>query len=313
MTQPSLIVHGGAGAWPPEALSNAEKGVREACAAGWAVLDSGSSALDAVEAAVRVLEDDASFDAGRGSFANKLGEVEMDAIIMDGETFNLGAVAAVKNVRHPISLARLVMTHTPHALMAAEGAENLAKHYGLETLPMEIFLVDDELAYRQRLQAEGLPELSAMFEEAATSATNASGTGDTVGAVARDSEGNIAIATSTGGKRRKLPGRVGDSPLVGSGGYADNEFGGASTTGDGEAIMRIVMAKTAIDMMRDGKSAEEAARDAVGHLEARTGGEGGLILIDSQGCVGFDFNTFAMPVAWVDEHGQIQVRADARF
>lgn len=308
MTQPSLIVHGGTGSWPQEALLDAEEGVREACAAGWRVLDAGGSALDAVEAAVRVMEDAPCFDAGRGSYANMLGEAEMDAIIMDGKTLNLGAVAAVKGVRHPISLARLVMTHTPHTFIAAEGARMLAEHYGLEMLPTEILLTGDELAYRQRLQVEGLPNLTEMFAAAAEEAAGPTGTGDTVGAVARDSRGDIATATSTGGKRRKLPGRVGDSPLVGSGAYADNEAGGASTTGDGEAIMRIVMAKMATDMMRSGVGVDGAAREAVAQLKALTGGEGGIILIDSQGRIGYAFNTFAMPVAWVDEKGQIQVR-----
>jgi beta-aspartyl-peptidase (threonine type) len=308
MTQPSFIVHGGTGSWPQEALLDAEKGVREACAAGWKVLEADGSALDAVEAAVRVMEDAPCFDAGRGSYANKLGEVEMDAIIMDGATLNLGAVAAVKGVRHPITLARLVMTRTPHAFIVAEGARMLAEHYGLEMLPTEILLTGDELVYRQRLQVEGLADLHEMFAASAEEASGATGTGDTVGAVARDSRGDIAVATSTGGKKRKLPGRVGDSPLVGSGAYADNEAGGASTTGDGETIMRIVMAKSAVDMMRGGMGVEGAAREAVSHLEARTSGEGGIILIDNQGRVGYAFNTFVMPVAWVDEKGQVQVR-----
>jgi beta-aspartyl-peptidase (threonine type) len=305
MTQPSLIVHGGAGPWPQEALLDAEKGVREACAAGWEVLDADGRALDAVEAAVRVMEDTPCFDAGRGSFANRLGEVEMDALIMDGATLDLGSVAAVTGVRYPISLARLVMARTPHAFIAADGARMLAEHYGLEMLPTEILLTGDELAYRQRLQVEGMLDPAEMF---AAAAEEAASTGDTVGAVARDSLGNVAAATSTGGKRRKLPGRVGDSPLVGCGGYADNEIGGASTTGDGEAIMRIVMAKTAIDMMRGGMAVEEAAREVVSHLKARIGSEGGIILVDSQGRIGFAFNTFAMPVAWVDGKGQVQVR-----
>jgi len=307
-----MIIHGGAGNVPPETIPDCETGVRDACASGWDVLSRGGSALDAVEAAIRVMEDRPCFDAGRGSYANQLGEVEMDAIIMDGATLNLGAVAAVKGVRYPITLARLVMTHTPHALMAAEGARMLAEHYGLEILPNEILLVGDELAYRHRLLAEGFPSPAAMFKEAAEAAARAEDSGDTVGAVARDAKGNIAAATSTGGRRRKLPGRVGDSPLVGSGGYADNAAGGASSTGNGEKIMRIVMAKTAVDAMHGGQSPDEAAHQVIDLLKTRTGGEGGIILMDTQGRVGYAFNTSAMSVAWVDAQGRIQARVAVR-
>jgi beta-aspartyl-peptidase (threonine type) len=312
MTQPSLIVHGGAGHFPPESLQDCQEGVRAACAAGWEALQKGGSALDSVEAAVRILEDHPGFDAGRGSVANQHGEVEMDAMIMDGATLALGAVAAVKGVRYPIALARLVMTHTPHAFLVAEGARMLAEHYGLEILPTDVLLVDDELAYRHRVLAEGLPDPAKMFGEAAEAAGRAAGGGDTVGAVARDGRGNIAAGTSTGGKDRKLPGRVGDSPLVGSGGYADNEAGGASSTGDGEKIMRMVMAKAAVDALRGGESVEKAAQQAVNDLKKRTDGEGGIILIDRQGRVGYAFNTPTMLVAWVDAQGQIQARADSR-
>jgi beta-aspartyl-peptidase (threonine type) len=308
MTQPSIIIHGGAGQFPPDTFQDCEAGVRDACTAGWKILQGGGSALDGVEAAVRVMEDLPCFDAGRGSFANRYGEVEMDAIIMDGATLKLGAVAAVKGVRYPVTLARLVMTHTPHAVLVAEGARMLAEHYGLEILPTEILLVGDELAYRHQVLAEGLPSAAEMFGEAAEAAS----VGDTVGAVARDANGNIAAATSTGGARRKLPGRVGDSPLVGSGGYADNEAGGASSTGAGEKIMRIVMAKAAVDAMGGGKGSDEAARGAIDDLKRRTGGEGGIILIDSQGRVGYAFSTPAMPVAWVDAQGQIQARVSTR-
>lgn len=307
MPQASLIIHGGAGQIPPDGFAEREEGLRQACTVAWEMLHANGTALDAVEASVRVMEDLPCFDAGHGSYANQFGEVEMDAIIMDGATLDLGAVAAVKGIRHPITLARLVMTHTPHTLMVATGAEMLARHYGLEILSTEELLVGDQREYYQRIQADGLPEIAHMFQEAAQEAHKVAIGGNTVGAVARDSQGNIAAATSTGGMKGKLPGRVGDTPLVGSGAYVDNEAGGASSTGHGEMIMRMALAKMAVDAMAH-LSAQEAAEQVIGQMEKRIGGKGGIILVDGGGHVGFAFNTLCMAVAWVDRQGHIQAQ-----
>ncbi len=270
----AIIVHGGAGRVPPEEREVRVEGCRRAALVGWARLQGGGSALDAVEAAVRVLEDDPHYDAGRGSYPNLVGEVEMDAIIMDGATLDFGAVAAVRHVRHPVTLARLVMKHTPHNLLVAAGAEALAREHGIP------FVSTEEL-----VPNENCTELSAG--------------GDTVGAVALDAAGNLAAATSTGGICRKLPGRVGDSPLVGCGAYADNTMGAASATGHGEMLMRIVISKAACDLLAVGFHPQGAAERVIRLLAERVQGRGGIILLNCQGEMGAAHNTPHLPYAYV--------------
>lgn len=275
----AIIVHGGAGSWQlgSPRLEKAMAACIEAAVAGQAVLIAGGMALDAVEAAVRVLEDDPSVDAGRGSYLNTRGEIEMDALIMDGGTLNLGAVAAVQCVRNPISLARRVMTDSPHNFLVGPGADAFANSIGFPRCPMADLIVE-----------ESVDSLD----------VNQAAIGDTVGAVALDSAGNLAAATSTGGTRNKLPGRVGDSPLVGSGGYADNWTAAASATGHGEALMKIVISKQVCDYVGSGLSAQAACETAICLLEERLSGHGGLIAVDSRGRVGYAFNTTAMPYAY---------------
>jgi beta-aspartyl-peptidase (threonine type) len=288
---PVLIVHGGAYDIPKETHEAHIAGCRRAAEAGWAVLARGGSALEAVEAAVRVMEDDPAFDAGYGSYLNARGKLELDAMIMDGRDLNFGAVAAVQRVRYPIRLARLVMTESEHAMLVGAGAEAFAREHGLPTCPPEELLAERELERWQAARVDGDPH------EGAPS--------DTVGAVALDAGGNLAAATSTGGTFNKLPGRVGDSPLVGCGAYADNRSGAVSATGMGEALMKVVISKAACDFMAAGMTAQEAADAAVAILAERTTGHGGLIVLDRMGRAGVAHNTPYIAHAIVTSDGEI--------
>ena len=297
---PSIIVHGGAGAWDltGERIKQGVEACRHAAATAQTILLRGGTALDAIEAAVNLLEDDPVLDAGRGSYLNSEGNVEMDALIMDGATLDMGAVAAVQLVRHPISLARRVMTDTEHTLLVADGASAFADRIGFPRCRLEDLLVGDELVRYLELKQQNDYQTAAIFNEAGAM-------GDTVGAVAIDQWGNIAAATSTGGTRKKLPGRVGDSPLVGSGAYADNWTAGVSATGYGEKLMKIVISKRVCDFVADGLSAKAACEAAIRVLEERLNGEGGLIAIDARGQVGWHFNTDAMPYAYAVGEGEL--------
>ncbi len=291
---PILIVHGGAYDIPPETHEAHAAGCRRAAETGWAVLTEGGSALEAVEAAVRVLEDDPTFDAGRGSFLNAAGEVEMDAMIMDGRDLNCGAVAAVQRMRHPVTLARLVMTESEHNMLVGPGAEAFARAHGIPVCPPEELLVTRELE-RWRIESAGTPhQWDGNIKPA-----------DTVGAVALDAAGNLAAATSTGGTFNKLPGRVGDSPLVGCGTYADNRTAAVSATGQGEALMRVVISKTVCDFIAQGMTAQEAADRAIAVLAERTSGKGGMIAVDRWGRVGIAHNTPYIAHAVVTASGEI--------
>lgn len=290
--QPSLIVHGGAWDIPNDAVEACKAGCRRALEAGWTILSRGGSALDAAEAAVVVLEEDATFDAGIGSHLNRDGRVQLDAIVMDGTTLRSGAVAAVERIRNPVRLARRVMESCPHMFLAGAGAEQFAFEEGFPLCtPQELIVERERRRWEAHRQSESCPYCS---------------TG-TVGAVARDVKGNIVAATSTGGTCCKLPGRVGDSPLVGCGCYADVQSGGVSCTGWGEGIMRIVMAKAAADLLSAGKSPQEAGEACVRLLAERTQGTGGLILIDRGGRCGFAFNTSHMAVGYVASDGAFHV------
>ena len=293
---PTILVHGGAYDIPMETHQAHTEGCRRAAKAGWAVLVHGGTALEAVETAVRVLEDDPTFDAGCGSFLNAAAEVELDAIIMDGRELDLGAVAAVQRVRHPVTLARLVMTESEHAMLAGPGAEAFARHHGLPICPPEELLVGRELERWHDARAGGSPHDWEPFGIAPS---------DTVGALARDADGNLAAATSTGGTFNKLPGRVGDSPLVGSGAYADNRTGAVSATGLGEALMKVVISKTACDFIDRGMTAQEAADAAISVLAERTVGEGGLIVVDRLGGVGVAHNTPYIAHAFIAADGKL--------
>jgi beta-aspartyl-peptidase (threonine type) len=293
MPTPSLIIHGGAGPIPDAEVPDYINGCRMAAQAGWAVLQNGGPALEAVEAAVKVLEDDPTFDAGRGSHLNAAGYVEMDAILMDGATLDSGAVAAVQRVQNPISLARLVMKRSKHSLLVGAGAEAFARLHGVPDWPEENLITTRELERWQKGQEAGEDYTRADFAH------------DTVGAVARDANGHLAAATSTGGTAHKLPGRVGDSPLIGCGAYADDLSGAASATGQGESLMKIVISKAACDLLANGHPAQAAADAVIKKLAERINGLGGIIVIDTQGNIGHAFNTPRMARAWVTADGQI--------
>lgn len=296
MPTPSLIVHGGAWSIPDADIEDSLTGCRIAAQTGWQILAKGGPALDAVEAAARVLEDDPTFGAGRGSCINADGDVEMDAILMDGATLALGAVAAIQRVQHPITVARAVMEHTEHNLLVASGAEAFARSQGVPVYPKENLITERELARWREAQKAG-PDRTAEFTSLAGH--------DTVGAVARDVHGHLAVATSTGGTNNKMPGRVGDSPLVGSGAYADDRCGAASATGWGESLMKIVISKSACDLMASGATGQQAADIVIKRLSERVNGRGGIIVIDREGRVGHAFNTTRMARAWVTPEGEI--------
>ena len=304
--KPSLIVHGGAWDIPDEAVNACKAGCERALAAGWSILNQGGSALDAVEAAVVVLEDDPVFDAGFGSHLTLDGHAECDAIVMDGATLRAGSVAALRRIRNPIRLARQVLENCPHMMLVAEGAERFASKQGLELCAPEDLIAEAE--HDAWLKCRNSKHAAAHHRGHEQG---------TVGAVALDSNGSLFAATSTGGTCCKLPGRVGDSPLIGCGCYADSEVGGVSCTGYGEAIMKVVLAKTAADFLRHPIGSDPdpslsilpkpstpdvaalAAREAMSLFAKRTHATAGLILLDRKGNPGFAFNTPRMAHAYV--------------
>jgi len=298
--KPAIIVHGGAGAWDltSDRIQEAIEACHAAAAAGQKVLLTGGSALDGVETAVNILEDAPSLDAGRGSYLNANGDIEMDALIMDGRDLNMGAVAAVSGVRYPITLARRVMTDSEHTFIVGAGAEAFADSIGFPRCDVADLLVGEELERYRALQKQQNYETVEIFTEPGSM-------GDTVGAVAIDRHGNVATATSTGGTRKKLPGRVGDSPLVGSGGYADNWTAAVSATGYGEALMKVLISKQVCDFVAAGLSAQSACAAAIRLLEERVNSMGGVIAVDHTGKIGFAFNTDGMPYAYVVGDGVV--------
>jgi len=289
--QPSLIVHGGAWDIPDDAVDACKAGCLRALHAGWTVLKNGGHALDAIEAAIIVLEDDPVFDAGYGSHLTLDGHVECDAIIMDAVTLRAGSVAGLRRVKNPIRAARAVLEKCPHMMLVSEGAEHFASQHGVSLCdPEELVSPAEREAWLRCKEDSHAAEHHRGHEQG------------TVGAVALDEQGRLYAATSTGGTCCKLPGRVGDSPLIGCGCYADEETGGVSSTGYGEAIMRVVMAKTATDFLRPSSSTPiRAAQAAVQLLAKRGKGAGGLILLDKQGNPGFAFNTPRMAYGYVKD------------
>ncbi len=280
-----IIVHGGAGNIPQDNSDLYSIGVRKAAKAGLDVLESGGKALDAVEAAVEYMEDDPTFDAGRGSVLNREGFIEMDAIIVDGASLGIGSIAGVRKVKNPIKLARIIMEKTDHNMFIGEYADNLAEKFGLQLEDLAYFLTERRKSEWEKMKEGKLdPIKKALYS--------------TVGAVALDLDGNLAAATSTGGIPFKMPGRVGDTPLVGCGAYADNELGAASATGLGEAIMKVVLSKTALEYIGLEGDPMKAAVRAIKLMESRVGGGAGLIVLDPGGDVGIAYNTPRMAFAY---------------
>ena len=271
---------------PDDVVEDHRRGVQKALRAGWEVLASGGSALKAVEEAVVVMEDDETFDAGRGSFLTADGKVQMDALIMEGATLRAGGVGCVERIRNPIRAARLILSESPHVYFVGEGAEQFAASLGIELIDNRELVIDRE---RKRL-AEAKAKAAA-GERDLTFAGH-----DTVGAIGLDSNGHLAAATSTGGTINKTPGRVGDSSLIGCGCYADDQSGAVSCTGWGEPIMKLVLGKWATDRVSAGSVPGSAAREAIGYLSSRVNGHGGMILLDARGRYGIAHNTPRM--AW---------------
>jgi len=289
MQKPVIVVHGGAGIWRPERVGAGVEGVKEAAKAGFEILKHNGSALDAVETAVMQMEDNEVFNAGLGSALTIDKKIEMEASIMDGKTLNAGAVGLLRDIKNPIHLARLVMENTDHVLIVGHGAEKLANIFGLERRnPFTEFRAQvwheekEKLAETQRLSKlyKLLTSYPRLFESG------------TVGAVALDKNGDVAAATSTGGFTLKFPGRIGDSPLIGCGTYADNECGACSTTGIGEVAVKLVLAKTTCESIRNGNSAQEAAEKSMKLTNLKMNGlPMGLIAVDVSGRIGAAHNS----------------------
>ncbi|HKV88301.1 MAG TPA: isoaspartyl peptidase/L-asparaginase [Candidatus Dormibacteraeota bacterium] len=270
MSRAALIVHGGAGPVPKAELPLRQAAVERARDAGWARV--GDGALAAVIAAVRHMEDEPLLNAGIGACLNSAGVVELDAGVMEGATQRAGGVACLRDVRHPVDLAHAVMQDGRHVLLAADGASRFARDHGVEMADPSIFITDRK---RQQLLQ---------------------GT-DTVGAVARDAEGHLAVAVSTGGIKGKLPGRIGDSPIPGAGFYADDRYGAVCGTGQGEAFIRLGLARLVVVELQHGMAPRSVAQGAVEHLGKALRAVGGVIVIGREGAPEAAFNTPAMPFA----------------
>jgi beta-aspartyl-peptidase (threonine type) len=263
----------------------------------------GGSALQAVEACASLLEDDPVFNAGCGSVLNEYGKVEMDAAIMDGEHLAAGAVAAIENIANPVQLARLVMSESEHVMLIAEGAMRFADHCKVDRVPEHYFLTPDRI---EQFKQARLQHKMMLDHDATNSEDQKYGT---IGAVARDPAGNLAAATSTGGIVNKRLGRVGDSPIIGAGVYADNETCAVSATGYGEEFMRTVIAKTISDFvyMKD-LDATDATQAGIDYLRRKVNGRGGVIVIDSHGNCASGFTTKKMIHGWIEHGGETVVR-----
>jgi L-asparaginase / beta-aspartyl-peptidase len=300
----ALVIHAGAGVIEPSQMTPAREasyraGLEAALAAGYAVLESGGSSLDAVTAAVRTMEDDPQFNAGKGAVLNHEGDAELDAAIMDGNGPHAGAVAAVRHVKNPIELARLVMEKSPHVLLVADGAEDFALEHGVVLMPRSYFRTEErQRQLEQALHGGPTAALTGMAGESM----------GTVGAVALDRAGNLAAATSTGGLTNKLHGRVGDSPLIGAGTYANNELCAVSGTGQGEYFIRGVVAYDVCALVgyRHLKL-QQAVQQVIHEKLQKSGGEGGVIALDPAGNIVMDFNSVGMFRAARDSRGRHEV------
>lgn len=304
-----LAVHGGAGtiersSMTPQREREYRAGLERALSAGYEILKRGGSSLDAAEAAVRVLEDDPHFNAGKGSVFTSAGTNEMDAAIMDGKTLAAGAVASLKHIKNPISLARLVMEKSGHVMLDGEGAELFAKENGIELVDQKYFFTQERWDALQKIKAAEKNRTSGAGEKFLITDQDRHGT---VGAVALDQNGNLAAATSTGGTTNKRPGRIGDSPVIGAGTYANNATCAVSATGDGEYFIRATVAGDISALMQyRGMSLKQAAQTALDKV-AKLGGTGGLIAIDRQGDVTLPFNTSGMYRGYVDPNGKFVI------
>jgi beta-aspartyl-peptidase (threonine type) len=287
--KPALVLHGGAWEIPDDEVDAHRRGLEHALQIGWEMLCEGRTAVEVVESCVADLEDDPTFDAGCGSVLNTNGTVEMDASIMDGRDLSAGAVAALQHFPNPVRVARKVLEESEHILLAGEGAVAFALEHGFSPVAVESLLTP-----RERKRLEQLNR-----DEAFRTPHAFGGKGGTVGAVAYDQQGNIAAATSTGGTPKKCPGRVGDTPLIGCGTYAENGVGGVSCTGWGESIIIVSLAREISEGLRSGHDARSACEHGIHILKSRLNGLGGAICLDSAGTIGMAFNTPRMARACI--------------
>lgn len=302
----SLMVHGGAGALEhardERIAARYLEGMRAALEHGRAILEQGGTAVDAVEACASLLEDDPKFNAGRGSVLNEHGKVEMDAGIMDGHTLAAGAVAAIGNIANPVQLARMIMERSEHVLLVGEGALNFAEHCGLKQTADEYFVTPERLEQLTQARLRGRMPLD--HDEPAGPEKYG-----TIGVVARDCGGNLAAATSTGGLVNKRAGRIGDSPIIGAGVYADNATCAVSATGHGEDFMRSVFAKTIADVIEfRGLDSTAAVAYGIDHLRRKVNGRGGAICIDRTGRCASQTTTARMIRGWIEHSGETVCR-----
>ncbi|XP_038212277.1 probable isoaspartyl peptidase/L-asparaginase GA20639 isoform X2 [Zerene cesonia] len=286
---PIIIVHGGAGDIPESRVQGKLDGVKTAVITGNKILHQGGSALDAVEAAVVSMENDEYFNAGYGSVLNLRGEVEMEASIMCGKNLDVGAVTLVKDFEHPISIAHKVLTDSPHSLIGGEGAKLFALSKGFAPLPPESLISENAKHALEEFKKHGeFGRTEIGIRE-----------GGTVGAVAIDADGNIAVATSTGGMSGKAVGRIGDTPQIGSGTYADNSVGGVSTTGHGESILKYCLAHSIIKLMESGINPTAATKTAVEGMTSRLNNTAGAITLSKMGDIGIHFSSRRMAWAYI--------------
>lgn len=293
-----VVVHGGAWDVPQHMWDASVEGVKAAARRGHQVVSDGGSAVDAVEAAVVVLEDNPVFDAGTGSVLTLDGEVEMDALVMSGEGLKAGAVAVIKNVQNPVKVARLVMEKTPHAMLAGEGANQFAAAHGHPQVPPDTLVT----AYaKEKLEKykKFTKSVDSLFNVLQVQQKQSGH--DTVGCAVLDRSGHTACATSTGGITAKMPGRVGDTPVVGAGGYADDQVGAVSTTGHGESIMRVCFARHITATMATGVPVNTSIQQSLEHMAKRVEGCGGAVAVSCSGEVGVGFSTPRMPWAYVKD------------
>ena len=309
-TSPVLLIHGGAWAMPDDEIEAHQRGIANALDAGYAILERGGTAVEAVEAAVVVMEDDETFDAGRGSFLTRDGRVQLDALLMNGENLRTGGVACVEHLRNPIKAARLVLDESPHVYFVGIGAERFATAHGMRLCDnMDLVIPREQKRLYAAQEAELKGHRDTTFSGGPPDAQLPSDpllSHDTVGAVALDSHGNLAAGTSTGGTLNKAPGRVGDSSLIGCGCYADNLSAAVSLTGWGEPIMKLVLGKWAVDKVAAGATPQQAASAAIAYLYDRLGGHGGVILLGPDGQVGLAHNTPRMAWGLATREGKSQ-------
>jgi L-asparaginase / beta-aspartyl-peptidase len=307
-SQFKLVIHGGAGTitrqnMTPEMENQVRAKLTEALQAGHKILKDGGSSLDAVESAILVMEDSPLFNAGKGAVFTNAGTNELDASIMDGASLKAGAVSGLKHIRNPIRLARLVMDKSPHVMLAGAGAEAFARQQGVQMVSQKYFFTEHRWKQLQEEKKKAKPQRTS--ESRPVSNTAYLGT---VGAVALDQIGNLAAGTSTGGMTNKRFGRVGDSPIIGAGTYADNRTCAVSATGQGEYFIRLGVARDISALMEyKGKSVKDATDFVIMEKLARLGGTGGVIAIDREGNHAWPFNTSGMYRGYIGADGKIVV------